>query len=144
LNRLPTAGERITDEAFSWVMVHAWSRFRKAGKNAPLDAEEKDVAQDREGVDVARGYEPALWAVERLESQVKPVTANELLLRIRLRLRSQATLTRWLAEVKDNAGARRPVHELREKAAQIRNLLPQTGHDAIAARRCFELLKHLY
>jgi hypothetical protein len=141
LNRLPTAGEKATDDSFSWVIAHAWSRFRRAGKEAPLDAEETGVAQDKAAPDTARAYEPVVWAVARLGPQVKPVTARELLLRVRLRLRPYWTLSRWLAEIGDeaNPGTRPPASA--KIAAEARALLPQTSHDATAARRCFELLK---
>jgi prepilin-type N-terminal cleavage/methylation domain-containing protein len=141
LNRLPTAGETATDEHFSWVMVHAWSRFRHSAQSEPLDAEEKGVAQDKADPETARGYTPALWAVDRLRSQVKPVTARELLLRVRLRLRPQATLRRWLAEAEANVRSKSQAQEFRKQAAEVCVLLPHTANDATAARRCFELLK---
>ena len=138
LNRLPTAGQETTEACFSWVMAHAWSRFRRAEPGAPLDAEEKGVAQDKETPNTARGYEPVLWAVERLAPTVKPVTAQELLLRVRLRLRPQTTLSRWLAEVEASHGSDAST-AVDLKAA--RALLSKTALDAAAARRCFELLK---
>ena len=141
LNALPKAGEAINDDAFSWVMIHAWSRFRRAPKTAPLDAEEKDVPQDRVIPDSARGYEPGIWAVERLDSQVKPVTAAELLIRIRLRLRPRATLTRWLEDLENNRRTKARLHKRRGDLAQIKTLLPRTSNDVTAARQCFELLK---
>jgi hypothetical protein len=120
-------------------MVHAWSRFRRAAKDAAIDAEEKDVAQDKVAADVARGYEPALWAAERLSSRVKAVSARELLMRIRLRLRPQLTLRRWLAEVEAKGTANRG--EVSQKLSEIRGLLDRTAQDASAARHCFEVLK---
>lgn len=144
LNRLPVAREKATQDCFSWVMAHAWSRFRRAEKGAPLDAEEKGVAQDKEAPDTARGYDPVLWAVERLKPAVKPVTAQELLLRVRLRLRPQATLSRWLAEVEARDGTGTPSRESAAKVAEARALLPQTGGDAKAAWRCFELVRSIH
>jgi hypothetical protein len=141
LNRLPTAAKVTSQDAFSWVLVHAWSRFRRAAKDAPLDAEEKDVAQDKVLPETARGYEPALWAAERLESRVKAVSASELLWRIRLRLRPQATLSRCLAEIEHNAQGKTRSKEFKSMTAEIRSLLPRAGTDTIAARQCFELLK---
>jgi hypothetical protein len=143
LSRLPTAGNATSDDAFSWVLVHAWSRFRHAPKNAPLDAEEKDVSQDKVLPDTARGYEPALWAAERLDSRVKPVTATELLWRIRLRLRPQSMLTRCLKEIEHNARGKTPSKDFKTVTAEIRSLLPRTGVDASAARQCFELAKRI-
>jgi hypothetical protein len=143
LNRLPVAGERVTCDCFSWVLAHAWSRFRHAEKGAPPDAEEKGVAQDKETPDTARGYEPVLWAVERLKPDVKPVAAQELLLRVRLRLRPRATLSRWLAEVETVKGTGTSSRESAKKCAEARALVAQTGSDATASRRCFELLKKI-
>jgi hypothetical protein len=140
LNQLPRAGEKTSSDAFSWVMVHAWSRFRRSPKDCSIDAEEKDVAQDKVAADVARGYEPALWAAERLGGRVKAVSARELLMRIRLRLRPQSTLRRWLAEVETKGSGKGG--EPSPKISEIRALLDRTPHDPIAMRRCFELLKH--
>lgn len=141
LNRLPVAGEQAADDCFSWVLVHAWSRFRRVTGEAPLDAEEQGVPQDRDTPGTARGYEPALWAVERLHRTVRPVTARELMLRVRLRLRPQTTLTRWLTEV-EAAGRSAPLPaEASRNLSDARSLLPFTRTDPAAARRCFELLK---
>src|SRR5436190_284636 len=114
-------------------MLHAWSRFRRAEKDAPLDAEEKGVSQDEEAPGSVRGYEPALWAAERLRPHVRPVTVQELLLRIRMRLRPKATLSQWLAELE---GTTAP-----GELAAARKLLVDTERNATAARACFELLK---
>jgi hypothetical protein len=143
LNQLPTARQDSARDCFSWVMAHAWSRFRSAGKDAPLDAEEKGVEQEKVSADTARGYEPVLWAAERLGPRVKPVAAHELLMRIRLRLRSQATLSLWLSEI---AGKTRPgahSQELTRKLTEARALLARADRDASSASQCFELLKSL-
>jgi hypothetical protein len=139
LNRLPVAGEKATQDSFSWVIAHAWSRFRRAEKGAPLDAEENGVAQDKETPGTHRGYEPVLWTVERLKPTVKPVTAQELLLRVRLRLRPQPTLARWLAEMKTASAGK---HLAKVSEAEI--LLRQTRDDPAVARRCFELLRSVH
>jgi hypothetical protein len=141
LNELSAAGERTADDSFSWVIVHAWSRFRHIQKNAPPDGEENGVAQDKAEPDTARGYEPVSWAVERLAPHVKPVTAQELLLRVRLRLRPQITLSRYLAEVEARAGRRSPGFSV--KINEARALIPQTSENTMVARHCFELLKAL-
>jgi hypothetical protein len=69
------------------------------------------------------------------------VTARELLLRVRLRLRPQATLARYLAEVENKRGLK--AGERSPKTVEIRQLLPRTAQDSAAARRCFELLKNV-
>src|SRR5262249_47510189 len=55
LNQLPTVQREAKADCFSWVLAHAWSRFRRAPAGAPLDAEEKGVAQDKEAPDTTRG-----------------------------------------------------------------------------------------
>jgi hypothetical protein len=135
LNQLPAAHERASADCFSWVLAHAWSRFRRAANGAPLDAEEKGVSQDKDSPDTTRGYDPVLWAAERLKPNVKPVTVQELLMRVRLRLRPQTTLSAWLAELERRA----PLPSATSQS--IRQLLPQTARDPSAAQRCFELLK---
>jgi hypothetical protein len=138
LNGLPKSGDKTSADCFSWVLVHAWSRFRRAEKGAPLDAEEKDVPQDRDTAETARGYDPALWAIERLNPNVKAVTAQELLLRIRLRLHPQATLSRWLTEAE---AAANPTTGIANRIAEAHSLLKQTNLDSASAARCFELIK---
>jgi GxGYxYP putative glycoside hydrolase C-terminal domain/GxGYxYP third domain len=136
LNQLPVARGRARDDCFSWVMAHAWSRFRRAMKGAPFDAEEKGVSQDKVEADTARGYDPVLWAAERLKPEVKVVTVQDLLMRVRMRLRPETTLSGWMAELE----RRGRVPSSKEKA--IRELLPRVGADPDAGRRCFELLKN--
>lgn len=144
LNRLPVAREKASDDCFSWVMAHAWSRFRRAERGAPLDAEEREVPQDKEASDTARGYDPVLWTVERLGPAVKAVTAQELLQRVRLRLRPHATLSRCLAEVEAAEDVEKPSRVSASKIAEARALLPQAGRDPAAARQCLDLLKGLH
>ncbi len=76
--------------------------------------------------------------------KVKLVTAQELLLRLRLRLRPPAILSRWLAEVEAVAGQGTPPGNSAAKLAEAHALLPQTSRDTTAARRCFELLKSIH
>jgi hypothetical protein len=85
------------------------------------------------------GPEPVLWAAERLEPDVKPVTVQELLMRLRLRLRPQTTLSAWLTELEKSRNAQLPS----SISQPIRELLPQTGRDPSAAQRCFEFLKNV-
>jgi hypothetical protein len=65
-----------------WVIVHAWSYFRRspgADENAENMPQEKAAAQG--GV---RGYTPALWCAERLPEDVRVVTPEEMAWRIRM------------------------------------------------------------
>ncbi len=81
LNQLPVE----EGGTFSWVLVHAWSYFRHSpGSNDPK-AEEPGPSPDVADPALQRGYDPALWTVERLAPHVVPVGAEELLLRIRAR-----------------------------------------------------------
>ncbi|MBI2300319.1 MAG: hypothetical protein HYU66_15465 [Armatimonadetes bacterium] len=75
LNSLPRVGERATADDFSWVLVHAWSRFREA---EPQDEVSQDTAEGS-----SRGYDPAVWLTEGLDPAVVPVTAARLLRLIR-------------------------------------------------------------
>jgi hypothetical protein len=144
LNRLPAAGVNAGENCFSWVLAHAWSRFRRVEKNAALEAEERGVPQDKDTPESARGYDPVLWAAERLAPSVKPVTSQELLLRIRLRLRPRETLSRWLDEVKAARAAGKLSPEASSKLAEARKLIDDSGKDTTAARRCFDFLKQVY
>jgi len=81
LNQLPVE----PGGTFSWVLVHAWSYFRHTpGSNDPK-AEEPGPSPDLSDAALQRGYDPAVWTIERLEPHVVPVGAEELLLRIRAR-----------------------------------------------------------
>jgi hypothetical protein len=75
LNALPTVGERATADNFSWVLVHAWSRFRGA---EPQDAIDQNDSRAGE-----RGYEPARWLVQKLDPRVEAVSAERLLRLVR-------------------------------------------------------------
>lgn len=136
LNRMPRMGAApATDHCFSWALVHAWSRFRKATDTEvradPL-AEERGVDQDRSVPGTERGYSPALWTAARLESHVKLATPDEWLLRVRLRLRPRATLAAWLEEARE-AG--------KPGLARPERLLRGVEGDGAAARACFEALR---
>ena len=82
LGGLPVVGEQATEDCFSWVLVHAWSRFRKPGPGVAPD-DEDDVPQEAESANTSRGYDPALWTARRLPPHVTPVTATEFLRLIR-------------------------------------------------------------
>lgn len=137
LNRMLLATDSAGDSHFSWVIAHAWSWFRRSEPAAPLNAEERGISQEKPPADAVRGYEPVLWAADRLGPNVKPVTSQELLMRIRLRLRPQATLSRWLEQTA--RGARTP--EAIRALEQARQSLASAAADPRSARRCFELLK---
>lgn len=62
------------EDRFAWVIIHAWSWFKQG--NAPADEEVDQNAPVQPGV--ARGYRPALWCTERLDSRIKLVTPTTL------------------------------------------------------------------
>ena len=144
LNRMPVADPKASDECFSWVLTHAWSRFRSAPANSPLDAEENGIIQDKAIPGTVRGYDPMVWTAGRLGPQVKPVTVQELLLRIRLRLRPQTTLGRWLGEVEARLRAEPAPRDAMARLSETRTLLTKVGRETMAAPRCLELLKGLH
>jgi hypothetical protein len=65
-------------KSYSLVAVHAWSKFRQASGD---DEQAENVPHDsREGV---RGLEPVAWCIERLRPQIKIVSPEELIWRLR-------------------------------------------------------------
>lgn len=143
LNRMPvTDARRAGEDCFSWVLVHAWSRFRKSEPGAPIDAEGAGVSQDRDAPGVERGYGPALWTAERLTSRVRLVTVEELLHRVRLRLEPAMALAGYAREVERalRGKAHAPGHA---ELAHARVLLPRAAEDPVAARECFETLARI-
>lgn len=144
LNRLPVAGTVATPDCFSWVIAHAWSRFRHPEAGGEPEAKDHRAAESKPGPDTARGYDPVRWTIERLEPTVKPVTAQELLCRVRLRLRPRATLERWLTEVEAEPHHGRSGETTAANLAEARALLERVARDVGAPRRCFELLRRMY
>jgi hypothetical protein len=141
LNKMPTLGASATTDNFSWVLTHAWSRFHAAPAGASLLTEERDVSQDHDAPDSVRGYTSALWAAERLAPHVKLVTPQEWLLRLRLRLRPQATLGEWYREARTILLHHPEATESHRLLVEADRLLPQTGRDNAIARQCYEHLK---
>lgn len=75
-----TSGNQNRDD---WVVVHAWSYFRRSEDSAPTaeDMPQEDAAS-KGGV---RGYSPAVWCAERLTENVKVVHPEELCWRVRMK-----------------------------------------------------------
>jgi hypothetical protein len=140
LNHLPAAHGSASDDCFSFVLAHAWSRFRKVDPGAPLDAEERDVSQDHEAPETRRGFEPAAWSIHRLAPQVRPVTPQELLWRIRLRLRPQETFARCLRELQASPSARNAGQDLRAELDTLKQVMAQRG---VPDQRIFDQLRTL-
>jgi len=81
LNRWADAPARRLEDRFAWVIVHCWSRFRRATPGADWQAEEVPQNQ-HDPQNAARGYRPAIWCAERLSSRIKLVAPSELLRRL--------------------------------------------------------------
>ncbi len=93
LNGLPRLDSSPSDDAFSWVVVHAWSWFRPGQDDEEMDQR----AGGQPGS--ARGYTSVCSCVDALGPEVRVVTPTEFLLRMRLMLRPEQTLEGLMAEV---------------------------------------------
>lgn len=140
LNQQPTGGPRWSEENFSFVMAHAWSRFRNTHGNPSLTAEEEDVDQTRDAPGVERGLAPVGWTIQRLRPQVVAVTPSEFLLLMHLHLRTRPTLTAWLRELRARTMASRskPAAKLLGRAEEV---LASVRNGDESGRECFELLR---
>jgi hypothetical protein len=65
---------------YDWVIAHAWSYFRKAS-GADESAENLRPGKGKNG---ERGYTPVTWCAERLPANIRVVSPDELLWRIRM------------------------------------------------------------
>src|SRR6266566_2349861 len=66
---------------YDWVIAHAWSYFRKA-PGADENAENLPASNPSSGV---RGYTPVTWCAERLPANIRVISPEELIWRIRMR-----------------------------------------------------------
>lgn len=74
---------------FDWVIVHAWSYFRKiAGDDEYAENLTKDTDSTQGGV---RGYTPALWCAERLPAAIRVISPDELIWRLRMKHNPEQT-----------------------------------------------------
>lgn len=65
------------ESSFGWTIVHAWSNFRKDSKKEIVDCKSKTS-------DSERGVTPLKWSKDLLNKDVRLVTIDELLWRIRM------------------------------------------------------------
>jgi len=140
LNESPLSGPTWANDHFTYVMAHAWSRFRDTHGDPSLTAEEESVDQNRDAPDTARGLLPVKWCVDRLGDNVRVVTPHELLLLARLHLRTRETLTEYAASLRPRA-ARSP--KARTLLAQAERLLPTVRDGDESGRECCELLQEV-
>ena len=82
-----------------WVIVHAWSYFKQSP--GPDENSENLPQQDAPEKGGVRGYEPALWCAERLPAEVRTVSPEELVWRIRMD-HDAATTRKLLEERRSN------------------------------------------
>jgi hypothetical protein len=71
---------------YDWVIVHAWSWFKKASGN---DENAEDMPEQDPAAAAAKGgqsiYGPVTWCAERLPASVRVVSPEELVWRIRMK-----------------------------------------------------------
>src|SRR5690606_33582339 len=66
-----------------WVIAHVWSFFKKsAGNGENAENLPQENASARGGV---RGYTPVLWCAERLPEDIRVVSPEEMIWRIRMK-----------------------------------------------------------
>lgn len=108
LNALPVLNGAATTDNFSWVIVHAWSYWRRSGQGRQATIEDVDGTHASEA-NVARGMAPVRWCAEKLDPTVRLVKPTDLLMLMQLRLQPAATLNAGLATLAGEAqAARRP------------------------------------
>lgn len=67
---------------YDWVNVHAWSYFKRSpGPDEEAENMPQEKASEEGG---SRGYSPAVWCAERLPTDVRVVSPEELVWRIRM------------------------------------------------------------
>ena len=76
-----TVAKSSSKPRYDWAIAHAWSRFRKA---PGTDEEAENVPPAQTSVEKLRGYTPVTWCAERLREEIRVVSPEELLWRIRM------------------------------------------------------------
>lgn len=76
------------DPALSWTIVHAWSRFNEPGKTVQTVADSPEAKRHGTG---ERGVTPVKWMADRLSSNTRSVSIEELLWRIRMKYHPEET-----------------------------------------------------
>jgi hypothetical protein len=74
--------EHANTPRYDWVIAHAWSYFKRApGADENAENLEQENAPAHGGV---RGYTPVTWCAERLPANIRVVSPEELIWRIRM------------------------------------------------------------
>ncbi|MGQ9732103.1 MAG: hypothetical protein ACUVX8_12620 [Candidatus Zipacnadales bacterium] len=140
LNNMPCGGPQWTEEHFSFVMSHSWSRFRDTHGDPSLTLEEQNVDQHRDSPNTARGLLPVKWCVDRLASNIRVVTPSELALLIRLHLRTREMLSEYAASLRPRVKASRSSRARKLLVNAEQKLLSVHDGDE-SGRHCFQLLQ---
>jgi hypothetical protein len=76
---------------YDWVMAHVWSWFKpKPGPDENAEDMPQENAAAQGGV---RGYPPVIWCAARLPSNIRTISPDEMIWRIRMRHNAQQTKT---------------------------------------------------
>lgn len=68
---------------YDWAVAHVWSYFRRApGADEARENMRQEGAEAHGGI---RGYSPAVWCAERLPSEIRVVSPEEMTWRIRMK-----------------------------------------------------------
>jgi len=74
---------------YDWVITHVWSYFKSAsGTNETAEEMPQDHVASQGGV---RGYTSATWCAERLPSNIRTVSPEELAWRLRMKHHAEQT-----------------------------------------------------
>jgi hypothetical protein len=80
-----------------WVITHVWSYFKKSpGADESAEDMSQENAATKNGV---RGYSPAVWCAERLPANIRVISPEEMVWRIRMKHNSSQT-TEFLSPTK--------------------------------------------
>ena len=68
---------------YDWVITHVWSYFKKS---PGADENAEDMPQEKQGSKVGvRGYSPVVWCAERLSANIRVISPEEMVWRIRMK-----------------------------------------------------------
>jgi hypothetical protein len=139
LNSSATGGPTWSDANFTFVMSHCWSRFHDTHGDPSLTAED-GADQNSTTPDTPRGLLPTQWTVDRLAPNVRVVTPREMLLLVRLHLRTRQTLTAFAHDVRASFGDH-PSPAATSLLSRAMSLLPSVHDGDESGRECFTLLR---
>jgi hypothetical protein len=81
---------------YDWALSHVWSYFKKAPGN---DENAEDMPQGNAGAKHGvRGYTPVVWCAERLPADIRVISPEEMVWRIRMKhnpAQTKALIQNW-------------------------------------------------